>query len=165
MIGTPKLENRKEQRYLGIRTRVQMKQIGAVLPALHNQLLDWMETKGVQPVGAPFFRYLVIDMENGFEMEVGVPIAEEVGVEGNIRMGFIPAGRYATLLHTGHYSGLYEATSTLLDWGYKNGIEWQVGSIGSTEAWESRLEIYLNVGREANPEKWETEIAFLTADS
>ena len=164
MIGTPKLESRKEQRYLGIRTRVQMKKIGTVLPALHNELLDWMDGKRVQPVGAPFFRYLVIDMEKGFEMEVGVPIAEEVEVEGNIRMGFIPAGRYATLLHTGHYSGLYEATSALLDWGYENGIEWQVGSIGSTEAWESRLEIYLNVGREANPEKWETEIAFLTAD-
>ncbi len=163
MVVTPRLENRPAQPYLGIRTRVQMKEIARVLPPLHGQLADWMEQRGIEPSGPLFFRYLVIDLENGFEMEVGVPVASEVAGEGIIRAGVLPAGCYATLMHTGHFSGLYEATGALLDWADKNGIEWQVGNIGITEAWESRLEIYHNVCLEKNPEKWQTELAFLTA--
>lgn len=163
-MNKPKLENRPAQPYVGIRARVMMKELGAVLPPLHNQLMDWMESKGIEPVGAPFFRYLVIDMEKGFDMEVGVPVADVVETQGNIRSGVLPAGCYATLLHTGHFSGLREATQSLLDWAYNNGVEWQVGISGGSEAWEARLEIYRNVGLEKNPEKWETELAFLTAD-
>src|SRR5690349_5923227 len=125
MISEPKLENRKVQPYVGMRVRVNMKDIGTVLPSLHNQLADWMESKEIEAAGAPFFRYLVIDMEKGFEMEVGVPVAELIEAEGNIRSGVLPEGRYATLLHTGHFAGLFEATKNLLDWADKNGIEWQ----------------------------------------
>jgi len=163
-MSQPKLENRPEQPYVGICARVMMKELGVVLPPLHNQLMDWMEAQGIEPVGPPFFRYLVIDMEKGFDMEVGVPVASVVEVQANIRSGVLPAGAYATLVHTGHYSGLREATQTLLEWALENGIEWHVAIAGGSEAWEARLEIYRNVGLEKDPEKWETELAFLTAD-
>ena len=164
MINKPKLENRPEQPYVGIRACVMMKELGVVLPPLHNQLVDWMEEQGIEPVGAPFFRYLVIDMEKGFDMEVGVPVASFIETQGNIRSGVLPAGSYATLVHMGHYSGLREATQALLVWAAANGVEWHATISGGSEAWEARLEIYRNVGLEKNPEKWETELAFLTAD-
>lgn len=164
MVGKPKLENRKEQPYLGIRAKVNAKELGKTLPALHNQLADWMAGKCVEPVGHPFFRYLVIDVESGFEMEVGVPVAAGIKGEGSIREGILPAGCYATLLHTGHFSGLREANQALLDWAEKNEIVFQKADFETGEVWECRLETYLNVGLEKDPEKWQTELAFLTFD-
>lgn len=163
MIGKPKLENRKAQPCLGIRARVAAKDLGRLLPGLHNQLADWMATKSIEPVGHPFFRYLVIDLENGLEVEVGVPVAEGTKGAGDIREIVIPAGCYATLLHTGHFSGLRDAARVLLEWAEQNNIVWQRAEFETGEVWECRLETYLNVGLEKDPEKWQTELAFLTA--
>ncbi len=163
MVGKPKLENRPAQLYLAIRSLVPVKELGAALPKLHNDLADWMEARQIPPSGPPFFRYLVIDPEKGFEMEVGVPVAQEVEGEGAIRFNVLPAGCYATLLHTGHFSGLRDATRELLAWADKNDIAWQMASYGTAEAWEARLEVYLNVGLEKDPAKWQTELVFLTA--
>ena len=163
-MNQPKLENRQAQPYLGIRTSVKVKEIGRVLPPLHSQIADWMELRGIQPSGALFFRYLVIGLEE-LEMEVGVPVEKAVPGQGVIRAEALPAGCYAILLHTGPFSGLRDATQSLLEWAEKKGIEWQMGIAGDSEAWEARLENYLNVGLEKNPEKWETELAFLTADA
>ncbi len=163
MIGTPKLENRKAQPYLGIRTRVMPNEIAKVLPVLHGRLADWMERKKIDPSGPLFFRYFVIDSERGFDMEVGVPVENSVSGEGDIEAKVLPEGCYATLLHTGHFSGLRLATAALLAWGEENGVVWQRGYADGGEAWEARLESYLNVGLQKDPEKWQTELAFLTA--
>ncbi|HCM41847.1 MAG TPA: GyrI-like domain-containing protein [Candidatus Omnitrophica bacterium] len=165
MVGKPKLENRKEQPYLGIRTQVKMKELGAVLPKIHNDLADWMEAKQIQPSGAPFFRYLVIDAENGFQVEVGIPVESFVAGEGQVRALTLPAGCYATLLHTGHFSGLHEAVKFLLEWAERNEITWHKADFETGEVWEARLETYLNVGLEKDPEKWQTELAFLTLEN
>src|SRR5437016_4708733 len=103
MMTEPKLEQREEQRYVGIRTRVAVKDIGTVMPALHREVNAWLGRQSVAPSGPPFFRYLVIDMEKEMEMEGGVPIASALAGEGRIQADILPAGRYATLIHTGHY--------------------------------------------------------------
>ena len=165
MLGTPKLENRKEQPCLGIRAKVSAKDLGRTLPALHNKLADWMAGQSIEPVGHPFFRYLVIDLENGFEVEVGVPVAAGTRGGEDIREIIIPAGCYATLIHTGHFSGLRDAARSLLDWAEKNDVVWHKAEYETGEVWECRLETYLNVGLEKDPEKWQTELAFLTLEN
>lgn len=162
-MSEPELQMREEQPYLGLRGHAQMQEIGKVLPALHNQLADWMEKRAIQAAGAPFFRYLVFDQDNSVDVEVGMPIETQMLGEGDVRGGILPAGKYAVLLHTGHYSGLFQATHALLEWGAKNNITWLKAEANGAEAWEARLEIYLNVGLEKDPAKWKTELAFLTA--
>jgi effector-binding domain-containing protein len=164
ITAQPALENRPEQPYVGIRTKVTMAEIGSKLPPLHQEIVHWLEKQSLTPSGAPFFRYIVIDMENQLDMEVGFPVASPLAGEGHIQAGLLPAGSYATLTHTGHFKGLYHATGELLDWAKKNNIVWATTQEGKDEIWEARLEIYLS-DDDPNPEKWVTELAFLVASS
>src|SRR5690348_8066314 len=137
----PKLEHRDAQPYAAIRKQVTMQEIGAVLPPLIGEVFDFLQRQGLAPAGAPFFRYLVVDMDRQLDMEVGWPIASAVSGEGHISAGVLPAGRYAVLVHTGHPEELADATAALLAWGEDNGIRWQMSD--DEKMWGARLESYL----------------------
>jgi hypothetical protein len=53
MITEPKIEDRNEQPYVGIRTQVTMQEIGKVLPPLWGEVYGWLASKGLKPAGAP----------------------------------------------------------------------------------------------------------------
>ena len=97
----PRIVQRIEQPYVAVRALVTMQTIGDVLPAMHPKVRDWLRSQGVQPAGQPFFKYNVIDMARQVEVEVGFPVAAPVNRGRPGARGF-PAGRYATLWHTGH---------------------------------------------------------------
>ncbi len=99
-------------------------------------------------------------MDKKLEIDVAVPIASAVKGDGQIIADVLPAGRYATMLHTGHPSELEEATANLLAWAEKNNIQWKMNG----ERWGGRVEWYYS-GPDTEPDmsKWETELAFLTA--
>jgi hypothetical protein len=84
--------------------------IPAVVDRAFPALFERLGELGVTPAGAPFVRYL----ETGprFELELGVPVPEGLGVED----GSLPAGRVAVLRHVGPYSGLPDAFSRLGEW-------------------------------------------------
>ena len=106
MIGAPKVENRDEQHYVGIRTQVPMRKMGKVIPELHGEVFAWLEQQGVEPVGAPFVRFHVIDMAALMDIEMGVPVANALEGEGQVTAGVLPAGRYASLVYTGLKNGI-----------------------------------------------------------
>ncbi|HEX6482454.1 MAG TPA: hypothetical protein VF043_26730 [Ktedonobacteraceae bacterium] len=60
-----------------------------------------MGKQGITPSGAPFARYLVINMMALLDIEVGVPVAAALSGDGCISAGVLPAGRYASLVYTG----------------------------------------------------------------
>jgi len=77
--------------------------------------------------------------------------------------GAQPAGRYATLRHTGHPDGLAGATRTLLDWAAQQHLAWDVTSTPDREQRGCRLEIYHDEPGQDMSEG-ETELAFRLAD-
>src|SRR4051812_45910337 len=78
-ITEPKVEDRAEQHYVGIRTLVTLKEMGTgVIPRLHGEVFAWLEKHGVAPAGAPFMRFHVINMETKLDIELGVPVASAV---------------------------------------------------------------------------------------
>lgn len=162
----PKLEYRDEQLYVALRREVTMQEIGAVLPPLIGELFGWLESKGVEPAGAVFWRYLVIDMAAKLKIDVAIPVATAVAGEGAVIADILPAGRYAVLLHTGPYDELMRVTAGLLAWAEKRGLVWDKEPVGSGgEAWRARIETYLtDPSEEPDPAKWETELAFKLAD-
>lgn len=165
MLGEPAIEQRSEQPYAAIRRKVTMQSIGEILPAVHPNVFAWLATKGITPTGAPFWKYNVIDMEAEMEVEVGVPVAAPVPGEGDVLGGVLPAGRYATVWHTGHPSELMAATASLLDWSAGQGLTWDKTDSEHGETWASRLEIYLTDPREEpDMTKWRTQLAFKLAD-
>jgi effector-binding domain-containing protein len=105
-ITEPKLVDRSEQHYVAIRKHVTMAEIGPTLPPLIGDVFAWLAEKGIQPSGAAFWRYNVVEMDKKLEIDVAVPVASPVKGDGQIIADVLPAGRYALMLHTGHPSEL-----------------------------------------------------------
>jgi effector-binding domain-containing protein len=166
MINEPKIEDRNDQHYVGIRTQVTMQELGTLLPPLWGEVYGWLANKGLKPTGAPLWRYRVIDMAAKLGIDVGVPVATPVTGDNRITADTLPAGRYATIVYTGPYEGLMQATADLLAWAQKKGIVWDKWAAGSrAEGWRARIEHYLTDPREEpNSAKWQTELAFKLAD-
>jgi effector-binding domain-containing protein len=164
MITQPKLEDRNEQHYAGIRTEVPMEQLPNVIPQLLGEVFAWLGKQGITPAGAPFIRYHVIDMKAKLDIELGVPVAATLPGDGHISAGVLPAGRYASLIYTGVMNGI-EGNRALLDWAKAKGITWDRWDTDKGDAFRSRIESYLtDPNVEPDPAKWETEVAIKLAD-
>ncbi len=163
ILTEPKLEQRAEQPYMGIRSSVTISQIGTMLPPLIGELFAWLGQRHATPVGAPFFRYRVIDMAGQIEVDVGVPVAAVLPGDGRVFSDTLPAGLYATVIHTGNPGQLVDANAALQKWGGRNAIKWREAPLDRGTEWASRLEIYLtDPAKQPDPDKWQTEISYLT---
>ena len=166
MITKPILEYRTEQPYAAVPLQAPIPFGKYLAPAWEAARL-WLERQGVAPRGAPFIRYLTTDMSTKLDLEVGFPVDQLLPGDDHISTGILPAGKYATLVYTGSVrgKGLVKATITLLDWANANAIRWDTSPAGKTERWNGRLEWYLTDPQaEPDPQKWQTELAFLVAE-
>jgi effector-binding domain-containing protein len=165
VASEPKVEHRAAVRYVAIRTASPISELPSVEPKLWKAVFGWLGKHHVAPSGAPLIRYLVIDMPNRIEIEVGVPVAKTVKGNGRILSGVLPAGQYVVLTHVGPYDGMVQANADLQAWAEKRGIHWQMHTTKLGSAWAGRTEFYLkDPSNEKDPEKYETEIAYLTVD-
>jgi len=163
MINEPKLEDRAEQPYVGIRTQAPMHELGIVIPQLLGEVFAWLGTYGVAPAGAPFIRYHVIDMAAKLDIELGVPVAGALSGEGRVSAGVLPAGRYATLVYTGVENGI-NGNAALLDWGAAKGLVWDTWVTENGDGFGARFESFLtDPAEEPDQAKWETEVAIRLA--
>ena len=162
MAAQPGIVQRAEQPYAAIRAHVTMQTLGEVVPGLHPEVRRWLRSRGVQPAGQPFYKYNVIDMDRKLEVEAGFPVAAPVSGEDQVLAAVLPAGRYATLWHTGHPDGLPDTTRALLDWAAQQGLAWDVTPTPDGERWGCRLEVYHDEPGQDMTE-WQTELAFRLA--
>ncbi len=159
-MAEPTIVERDEQPYVALRGKVAMDGIGAFADRMH-EVIGWIAARNIEPVGAPFFKYDVVDMDAGLVMEIGFPIEERHSGEEEIVGGVLPAGRYASVTHHGHPDGLLGATRDLLAWAEKEGHEWDANG----NNWTCRLEIYKSDPREVpDMNDWETELLFRLRD-
>ena len=166
MISEPRIVERGAQPYAAIAARVPMEQIANVADTLPGELFGWLGAHGIEPTGAPFFKYNVIDMGAQLELEWGVPVAGPVKGDGRVLSDTLPAGRYASAVHTGPFGGLRDATAALLKWVKENDLIVDAVKTPHGDKFACRLETYLTDPRqEPDPQKWVTEIAMRLADS
>jgi effector-binding domain-containing protein len=163
MITKPKLEDRAEQPYVGIRTQVRSSQFKKIIPQFLGELFGWLDKQGTTPVGAPFMRYHVINMAGNMDVELGVPVATAIQGDGRIAAGVIPAGRYASLVYSG-VTGI-AGNKALIEWANKNDVKWDRWDDANGDAFRSRVECFLtDPAEEPDRKKWETEVAIKVAD-
>jgi effector-binding domain-containing protein len=164
MTLEPTVVERKEQPYVAITATVTMQQLGELLPPLIPEVFAWAATQHLTPVGPPFWKYNVIDMAAGLEVEVGVAVDRQVSGDDRVSAGVLPGGRYVLAHHVGHPDSLEPATGELLAWAEAEGLTWDVTEVNGEERWGARLEEYLN-GPEDQPDmdKWETNLVFRLA--
>ena len=104
-------------------------------------------------------------MARELEIEAGVPLAAAVDGDDHVVAGVLPAGRYATVTHTGHPSELVDVTGALLDWAAEQGLTWDISPAEDGDRWGARVEFYLTDPREEpDMSKWQTQLAFRLAD-
>lgn len=152
----PTIVEREDQPYVALRGKVAMNEIGQ-FASRTPELFSWLAARTIDPIGDVFFKYDVVDMENGLVIEIGVPVEERHHGEGEIVAGVLPGGRYASVTHFGHPDKLYDATGDLLAWADEQGLEWDVDG----DKWGSRLEVYKSDPVEQpDMDTWETELLF-----
>jgi effector-binding domain-containing protein len=162
----PRIENRAEQPYAGIRVAVTMAGFPAAADSTFPVLFAWLGSRGVAPAGAPFIRYHVIDMAAELQIEFGAPVAAPLEGDGQVQPGTVPAGRYLVLRHTGPYDQLIGANAALQDYAKQHGIAFAVRNTPAGEAWDGRFEHYLtDPTAEPDAARWQTDVAYLIADA
>lgn len=163
MISEPRIETREAQPYVGMHASVAMQDFPSVIDRTLGELWAWVGEHGLQSqAGPPIFRYLTIGDDGAMELDFCIPLSAPAAGDQRVQAGTLPDGRYATLVHTGPYDGLRDATARLLQWGEQQGLRWQREATG---AWRARLETYISDPRvEPDPSKLETQLAILVAD-
>ena len=162
MIGKPKIDHRKESRYLGIRDRVPFKGMSPHVTKLFKEIRRWADEHNVKATAAPFLRYYVIDMTGEMDLEVGIPVSGEHKGDDRVRAGVLPAGRYASLVYTG--SG-YAGNKALIEWTRAKGLTWDHWDDPKGDAFASRYETYLTDPKvEPHKKMWKVEVAIKLAD-
>ena len=150
--------------YVAIRRTITMQTFPEVADRL-PEVFGWLAARGIAPGGAPFFRYLVIDMEHELDVEAGVPVATRVDGEGEVLAGVLPAGRYAVTTHVGHPDELIAVTGAFLDRAAADGLRWDATETDRGTRWGCRLEVlHTDPAEEPDMSKWETKLAFRLAD-
>jgi effector-binding domain-containing protein len=164
----PHIQDRAAQDYAGIKETVTMETIGGAIGGRLSELFGWLTANGIEPAGAPFVRFLVIDMMSDLRIEVGVPVSESVTGDGNVQPGVLPAGKYAVIRHVGPYDGddgLIPSNAALQEWAKKQGIEFDMRETPEGDAFAARFEQYLtDPSQEPDSSKWVTDTAYLTRD-
>jgi effector-binding domain-containing protein len=163
MQHEPTVVERSPQPYVGITRPITMSTFAAVADEMPG-IFGWLRASGIEPVGAPFFRYWVIDMERELVVEAGVPVAPAVHGEGDIRPGTLPGGRYLTVTHTGHPHELVDVTAAFLAWAGDHGLTFAVEPSPEGDRWGCRLELLLTDPAEVpEMQDWQTQLCFQLA--
>ena len=164
MDREPTIETRPDQPYVGVRAVMPMSDFSRQIPEMAAKASQWLDVRGLRPSGRPILRYHVVDMPERMDVELGLPLAEAVASDGQVRSDVLPAGRYAVLTYTGVKNAL-AANKELFHWIADQGEEAASRSSEGGEAFDSRFETYMT-DLEAEPvqDRWETEVAVKLRD-
>jgi hypothetical protein len=167
----PKLQQRAAVPYLAIPCQVTELGVAAAVDTAFTELFRWLGKQGVEAAGPPFIRYLEVDLHGEpLELEVGVPVADDVSGDERVQADALPAGRYVAFLHAGPYRHATEpdlaaARVAMQDWAMRQGVVLDSRTTDRGSAWGSYVERYL-IGPVDEPDysKWETELMYLASE-
>jgi effector-binding domain-containing protein len=156
IIRPPRVEQRSEKTYLGIRVVTPFRGMLRVRDELLAELYAWLASRNIEPTGPFFLRLHVIDMEGPMDLEVGVVTKTAPQGDDRVRPGVLAAGRYATLTYVDH---AMRANNALIEWAGDNGVAFARREEPSGDAFACRYEAYITDPRtEPRKTKWEVEL-------
>ncbi|MGB5910565.1 MAG: GyrI-like domain-containing protein [Promethearchaeia archaeon] len=150
MLDKCEVKEQKVQHSLSIRKTTSVQNLAEVLGESYMRIMHYMGEIGECPTGAPYTAYFNMDMQN-LEVEIGFPVATKLPEKGDIKPSEIPAGKYASCIHTGPYNEMEPSYDALTKWVDNNGYK------PSGIAYE----FYLNDPGDTPPDKLQTQILFL----
>lgn len=154
----PTIVERPQTPYIGMRATVSLDNFHDIADKM-PVLMNWAREHGLEPQGAPFFRYHRVDMPHLLDMECCVPVDGDVPADSDVYAAALPGGRFASLTHVGHPDDLVGLTDELIAWGdAADDLTWDVDRTGEDAIWGARLEIFKSEP-DVDINKWEVEIA------
>jgi len=161
-IGKPKIDQRREQPYMGIRTIAPFKGMSKVIGRMSKELHTWLDQKGVKPSGPPFLRFHVIDMRGFMDISFCFPLRTAISDDGQVKADVLPAGRYASLIYSG---GGISGNRALIEWVRAKGMDFDRWDTEQGDNFRGRYETYLTDPKiEPRKSKWKIEVAIKLAD-
>ncbi len=119
----------------------------------YPEIIQYMTSKGVQPMGPPYALYYNMDM-SALDIEIGFPVRDSLEGNDRIQPASLPAGKAAMALHVGPYEKIEETYNALAAFVKERHLTPKTFS----------YEFYLNDPRETKPEDLKTEIYFPLED-
>ena len=92
LLEAPRVVERPEQHYLGIRVITPFRGMLAKRNELLDELFGWLRTAGVDDSGMFFLRLHVIDMAGPMDLEVGMMTPKPLPGDDRVRPATLPAG-------------------------------------------------------------------------
>jgi effector-binding domain-containing protein len=171
MEHAPKIEERPQQAYAGITAEVtDEREFRSFVDRGFPELFGWLGSRGIEPTGAPFIRYLELSGDGRpLHFELGAPTGGPPDPGGRVHARTLPAGRYAVLRHVGPYvhaavADLSDARAALAAWAEREGVRLERSATPRGTAFEANVERYItDASREPDWSRWETELAALVA--
>ncbi|OGN87342.1 MAG: hypothetical protein A2X23_05745 [Chloroflexi bacterium GWC2_73_18] len=119
-----KIRETPPQPMLSVRRHTSLPELGPLMGRTYGELFGYLGRNGIRPAGPPFAIYHDPDFrEEDIDVEMGVPLAEPVAGEGELRGGELPAGPAAYTLHGGPYEEIGPAYQALVGWMQVHGHE------------------------------------------
>lgn len=101
-----------------IRARVRLRELSQFVPAACGEVWNFARAAGLPKPGRHLALYLGHD-----EVEAGAEVQEAFAGNERVHCSQLPAGRVATVVHFGPYSGLGEAHAAIRQWCAEQGHE------------------------------------------
>ena len=117
--------NQKSQLAVAVKnTAVSMANISELATEGLGKIFDYLAKKSVPLAGAPYLAYMNPSEDwSKFDIELGIPVAEEVAVGGEFFMSRNCEGKAACATHKGAYKDVEAAYTALMEYMVKNSLE------------------------------------------
>ena len=149
MLSAIQVRALKAQPTLVIKATTTMEEYGAALARILPEVWQFAVSRGIEPSGPPFARFLAFHPDDTGELEAGITIPDAVAGEGCVEASELPSGEAAVVIYTGAYDQIGEAHMALGAWVRENRRE------TAGPSWESYI---TDPGSEPDPAKWQTEV-------
>ncbi len=160
IIREPRIEQRPEMHYLGIRVVTPFRGMLKVRDELLAELYEWLPDNA--NIDRTFLRLNVIDMNGPMDIEVGAITPDRRTGDERVRAGVLPAGNYATLTYRDH---ALRANKALQQWVKDNGVTLDRREEPEGDRFACRYEAYVTDPRtEPRKTKWQVELNMRVAD-
>src|SRR6185503_5941656 len=108
MIETPRIVQTSELRVAQVHVTVAREKIREVMGPGIQEVYGALAAQGIPPSG-PWLTHHLKTPDATFDLEICVPVAEDVRPVGRVRPGQLPAMKVARTVYQGPYEGLGEA--------------------------------------------------------
>lgn len=143
-------EVRQELPTITMRVKTTVNSVSEDLGRIYGQIFSYLQETGTQPAGVPFAWYHDMS-ENEIDLEAGVPVAQPMSGNDQVKPSTLPGGPVAVVWYIGPYGeGMGAAHETISQWMGPNGYEPGAGP------WE----VYWTDPEETLPEDYKTEIVW-----